>query len=251
MYDTVSVIVEKPTIALGADTVVCYGTSIVLDADTGFVSYLWNTTETTQTINTAGTPSGSTTYYVGGVTALGCPAVDSIDVSVNTEVLVDLGVDTTFWDSIKQDVQYELDAGPGFASYNWSTGDVTQKIIVDSLNDGQINVVVTNVDGCTGSDTVTVHFVLGVNSSFAVSTLTMYPNPATDQITIDVANFSGLDVINVTIVDITGKIVMIKKLAGAGNNFNETYDVSTFATGTYFVQFEANGEVVTRQFVIK
>ena len=251
MYDTMSVTVEKPVIALGADTVVCYGTSIVLDADTGFASYLWSTTETSQTINTMGTPSGNTTYYVGGVTALGCPATDTIDVSVNTEVLVDLGVDTTFFDSTKQDTEYELDAGPGFASYNWSTGDVTQKIIVDSLNDGQITVEVTNLDGCTGSDTVTVNFVLGVNSSFAVSTLTMYPNPATDQITIDVTNFSGLDVINVTIVDITGKIVMINKLEGAGNNFNETYDVSSFATGTYFVQFEANGEVVTRQFVIK
>jgi hypothetical protein len=122
---------------------------------------------------------------------------------------------------------------------------------VDSLNDGDISVVVTNVIGCEGSDTVTVNFVLGVNSSFAVSTLKMYPNPATDQITIDVTNFNGLDVINVTIVDITGKIVLIEKLEGTGSKFNETYDVSTFATGTYFVQFEANGEVVTRQFIIK
>ena len=251
MYDTVVVTVDKPVIALGADTVVCYGASFVLDADTGFTSYVWNTTETTQTITTAGSPSGNTKYYVNGVSRLGCPATDSIVVTVNTEVLVDLGVDTTFFDSIKQDVRYKLDAGPGFASYKWSTGAVTQEIIVDSLNDGQITVVVTNADGCTGSDTVKVIFVLGVNSSFAVSTLTMYPNPATDQITIDVANFSGLDVINVTIVDITGKIIMIEKLEGAGNNFNETYDVSTFATGTYFVQFEANGEVVTRQFVIK
>jgi hypothetical protein len=44
---------------------------------------------------------------------------------------------------------------------------------------------------------------------------------------------------------------MSEKLTGNGSAFNETYDVSNLATGTYFVQFEANGEVATRQFVIK
>ena len=251
MYDTINVIVEKPVILLGNDTVVCYGTSILLDAGTGFNTYSWSNSATTQTTISAPAPSGNTNYYVNAVTDLGCVATDTISVNVNTQVVVDLGVDTTFFDSVKQDVSYTLDAGPGFVSYLWSTGDTTQTIVVDSLNDGTISVTVTNNAGCIGTDEVIVNFVLGVNSSFEVSTLTMYPNPATDQITIDVTNFSALDVINVTIVDITGKIVMVEKLEGLGNSFNETYDVSSFATGTYFVQFEANGEVVTRQFVIK
>jgi hypothetical protein len=252
-FDTVVVTVEKPVVNLGADSVLCYGTSTTLDAGLGFATYLWSEGSTTQTIVTSASTVGSTNYSVIAVTPNNCPATDSVDVSVNTEVLVNLGVDTIFSDSNLQDTFYELDAGAGFSSYLWNdaAATTTRKLIIDSNNDGEIKVVVTNVSGCEGSDSVMVDFRLGVGSNLTVSTITMYPNPTSDVINIEVSNFNNLDNVNVTILDLSGKVVMTNKLEGNGNSFNQTYDVSSFATGTYFVQFEANGEVITRQFIIK
>ena len=250
MYDTIVVTVEKPVVLLGNDTVVCFGESFTLDAGAGFVSYLWNDNSVMQTLVTDGNSAGATDYSVVALTANDCPATDTINVSVNTQVLVDLGADTVFSDSTTQGSSYVLDAGPGFASYLWHDGSTAQTFIAGQNKDGDISVVVTNASGCEGSDTVSVIFVLSVNS-LEVSEITMYPNPTTDRITIEVSNFTSLGDVNVKVLDITGKVVMSEKLSGNGNMFNETYDVSGLATGTYFVQFEANGEVVTRQFVIK
>ena len=136
--------------------------------------------------------------------------------SVNTEVLVDLGVDTAFTDSTTQGTSYLLDAGPGFASYDWSTGAITQTIVTDADTDGDIWVLVTNASGCEGTDSVTIDFKLSVDGGLTVSTITMYPNPTTDNITIQVSNFSSLGDVNVNILDITGKVVMSEKLNGNG-----------------------------------
>jgi hypothetical protein len=252
MFDTVVVGVEKPVVTLGNDTVLCFGESIVLTADAGFASYLWSNSDTSQSTSTDGSLVGGTDYSVLVNTANGCPAIDSINVNVNTEVLVDLGADTMLYDSLLQDVTYKLDAGPGFSSYLWSDGSTNQTLVVDSNQiDTIYTVVVTNSDGCEGSDTVNVVMNLSVDGGLTVSTISMYPNPTTDVINISVSNFASLGDVEVKVLDITGKVVMKETLQGAGAEFNETYDVSRLASGTYFVQFEAQGEVVTRQFVIK
>jgi hypothetical protein len=251
MYDTVVVTVEKPIIDLGNDTLVCFGKTVTLNAGTGFSSFIWSNSSAMQTVVTNGTIAGTVEYSVLGLTANDCPATDSINVSVNTEVLVDLGVDTVFTDSVTQGVSYTLDAGSGFLSYVWSDSSTAQTYFIDeNAIDGIITVVVTNSSGCEGSDTVVVDFKLGVNSE-EVSQIRMYPNPATEMITVEVSNFSALGEVDVNILDISGKMVLTKKLRGNGAVFNETYDVSNLATGTYFVQFMAKGELVTRQFVIK
>lgn len=250
LYDTVVVLVEKPTVSIGNDTILCYGESITLTADAGFNSYLWNDNTTMQSTQTNGTVVGATDYYVIVTTVNNCPAIDSVNVSVNTEVLVDLGNDTTFWDSATQGVNILLDAGPGFNSYLWHDGSTGQTLLAQTGTATEIYVVVTNASGCEGTDTINVVFNLSVNS-LETSTISMYPNPTSDFINISVSNFAALGAVNVKVLDITGKVVITDKLEGNGNVFNRGYDVSSLATGTYFVQFEANGEVATRQFVIK
>jgi gliding motility-associated-like protein len=67
------------------------------------------------------------------------------------ELKVNLGGDRT----ICQGKSALLDAGPGFASYLWSTGASTQTILAsDSM---QYWVKVTNSPGCIASDTIWVH----------------------------------------------------------------------------------------------
>ena len=73
-----------PTIDLGADTtLICAGTSIALDAGTGFASYLWSDGSTNQTLST----SVAGTFTVTGTDANpanGCTVSDSMVVDILT-----------------------------------------------------------------------------------------------------------------------------------------------------------------------
>jgi hypothetical protein len=59
------------------------------------------------------------------------------------------------------------------------------------------------------------------------NTIQVYPNPATSIVTISVTD---VDSYNLSVTDLTGKIVMTKSLNGIQN----TIDISNLATGAYF-----------------
>ena len=82
--DSVTVVVNNPTIDLGNDVAAC-GTSTTLTAPTGYDSYLWSNGATTNTTTVSANGTYSCTVTQGG-----CIATDSIDV-----VLVPLTTNTT------------------------------------------------------------------------------------------------------------------------------------------------------------
>ncbi|HEX8254238.1 MAG TPA: hypothetical protein VF846_13930 [Thermoanaerobaculia bacterium] len=113
--------------------------SATLDAGPGFASYLWSTGATTQTI----TVTTSGTYTVTVTDANGCTASDSDNVTITTSPVVNITGPVSSCDNAT------LDAGPGFSSYLWSTGETTQTIVVSSS--GAYSVTVSN-GTCSASD---------------------------------------------------------------------------------------------------
>jgi len=74
-YDTIVIQVSPlPVVNLGADQSHCAGTPVVLDAQNPGATYLWSTTETTQTIS----PTTSGTYSVTVKNAALCSASDAV-----------------------------------------------------------------------------------------------------------------------------------------------------------------------------
>jgi len=67
-----------PVVYIGADTTICEGQSIVLIAGEGFASYLWNTGETTPTIETAVQDS----YSVTVTNEFNCSSSDTLYLTV-------------------------------------------------------------------------------------------------------------------------------------------------------------------------
>ena len=80
----------------------------------------------------------------------GCTNIATVQVTVNEVPSVSLGADT----SICEGTSIMLDAGPGQAFYNWSTGSTDQSITV--AGEGQYWVMVTNFSGCTAYDTMNI-----------------------------------------------------------------------------------------------
>lgn len=106
---------------------------------------LWSdgSTGSALTINAPGN------YWLTMTDTAGCVASDTIQVTLGTIPLIDLGQP-----AICDGNPVTLDAGAGYASYAWSTGATTQTILLSTS--ALVSVTVTNAAGCTGIDIVNV-----------------------------------------------------------------------------------------------
>ena len=142
-----------PRIAALGDTVLCAGDSVTLDAGAGYARQLWSTGDTTRTIR-VGVSMDATVEVID---ANGCRGVSPplrVVVHPRPATTITASGPLTFCDG----GSVVLDAGAGFASQRWSTGETTRTITVRTP--GSYGVVVTNGFGCSFNAApvaVTVH----------------------------------------------------------------------------------------------
>ena len=130
-----------PTVSISGSTDICIGNQNVLNAGSGFSSYLWNTGETSQNISVA----SAGIYFVKVINSDGCKNTASI-----TTVFATLATPVITGNlSFCTGGNTVLDAGAGYSSYSWSTGATTRTITVSTA--GNFSVTVTNAGGCTAS----------------------------------------------------------------------------------------------------
>ncbi|HUP61678.1 MAG TPA: hypothetical protein VNA69_14805 [Thermoanaerobaculia bacterium] len=140
-----------PSTTITGPAAVCTGGSVALDAGANFATYLWSPGgETTQAI--AVTPSSTTTYSVIVTDANNCSATASHTVTVNPAPAVDITGPTATCPSSP----VTLDAGAGYSTYAWSTGEQTQTITVSPSANTTYTVTVSDSNNCSASDTHTV-----------------------------------------------------------------------------------------------
>ena len=145
--DTIVLVMNpKPLVNLGADQSFCEGASVTIYAGSGFISYLWNTGETTPSINTA--DQGE--YWVEVTDVNTCSNRDTIMLTMNPKPVVNLGSDQTFCEGSS----IMLTAGNDFVTYLWSTGETGSSI--NAEEPGEYRVEVTDANGCSNSDTIIV-----------------------------------------------------------------------------------------------
>ena len=138
---TTSISIDSiPVVSAGADVVICTGNSTVLTA-TGATTYSWSTGQTGASITVD--PTTNTTYTVTGFNGA-CSATDSVDVTVYPLPTVSISGTLTYCVGAST----TLDAGAGFASYSWSSGETTQTI---SATAGNYTVTVTDSNGCSNT----------------------------------------------------------------------------------------------------
>jgi hypothetical protein len=127
----------------------CDGVAPTLDAGTGFEKYEWSTGETTPAITV--TTSGK--YAVTVMSKDSCFGTDTVAVNFvapqKPNITVAEGTpcegDSTM-----------LDAGAGFKSYRWSTGETSQEIIVKKS--GTFAVTTIDENGCEATSEVSITF---------------------------------------------------------------------------------------------
>jgi gliding motility-associated-like protein len=134
-----------PTPQISGPAIICTNSSGVLSATAGLTSYTWSTTENTPSI----TVSNGGIFTVTVTNAAGCSATASATVGTATSLSP-----TVLALPYNCNGQITLDAGAGFNTYAWTGGGNSQSQIVSVS--GNYTVTVTDVTGCTGTNTLSV-----------------------------------------------------------------------------------------------
>ena len=220
---------------------ICDGDTAVLEATSGFDTYLWTTGGPT-----IGTTSIITTTLPGIYTVVAtdslCVDIDSIEVifyqspqlsinSVPSPPMICLG-DTVF-----------LSASPGFVAYFWQNYHPVfgwNLFAIDTLTVFDIPTVDTwymltarDSNGCTVREDIWVYVDTCISSinNFSETQIFIYPNPTSGKVNIELPKG---EVLQFTLTDLLGKIILQK------DNISNKYIFKTkdFAKGTYLIKLE-------------
>jgi hypothetical protein len=139
--------------------------------------------------------------------------------------------------------QLYLDAGPGYASYEWSTGATTQVIAVSAAD--TFSVFVPNGHGgFISSDFIAIANPATYCATTAANEIAMNdnfeltPNPVTDELWINLS--SGKTDLTLEIFDVTGKCIFTKQASNASARFS--IPVTNLPAGAYYIRINGTGK---------
>ena len=139
-------------------SIICEGSSSEITVwNDANISYEWSngSTESTTVVTEAGT------YTLTITDEHGCSATAAFEMTMAPVPEVSLGADI----DVCENSEAEINAGEGYNWYNWSTGEMTQSIMVSAA--GEYSVTVFNEYGCEASDTIAVSLLAA--PTFAIS----------------------------------------------------------------------------------
>jgi hypothetical protein len=87
------------------------------------------------------------------------------------------------------------------------------------------------------------------NTSF-INELKIYPNPSTEKITIDM-NLKNSEKISLELLDITGKVILVKDAGMLKGESKQNLDVSGISNGSYFLRISSPSDCEVRKIVIE
>ncbi|WP_178985259.1 Ig-like domain-containing protein [Winogradskyella helgolandensis] len=168
--DSVTVTVnELPIITVSENITIIQGESTSLSVN-GAETYLWNTGATSSSISVS--PTQTTTYNVVGITNTCSSEEKEVTVTVTPLFIASAGTDERVCDN--QNYEVVLTATQG-DSYLWSTGEITQSIVVSPLSTATYSVTVTSGEQTATDDVV------------------VYVDPSPDVV---IANGDSVDILN-------------------------------------------------------
>ena len=227
----------RPELNLPTDTSICPDQAFELRITSGNTQdfHLWSNGSTQPFIDV----SEPQTYSVIVTNISGCSSEDSVRISEISVPPLELGDDR--WVAPQSIIAEELNAGVGFISYAWNTGQNTQKII--ARDTGWYSVEAVSTVGCVLNRSIRVQYFDATASQNQVSTpaFRVYPNPAKDHVFLEGPKQGTL-----TVVNNQGSRVYQGKL----DPDQTQVDVSNWATGLYIFTITSDTNQVHYKVII-
>jgi len=132
-----------------------------------------------------------------------------------------------------------------------SSHDTTIRLVLDTAqgvlklpNDSLVNVLVTICD--TGFMKPAI-----VQNISNITSLMLYPNPATNQLNIVISDGQQNNVDNINITNAVGQVVLSRCVNMSGNSSKVTIDVSNLPGGLYFIVASEKGQTISKKTFVK
>jgi hypothetical protein len=186
--------------------------------------------------------------YVGGGTGNLLPDVNPYNDTLITTVInagfpiVDLpeSIETNDFDTLI------LDAGAGFFSYMWSTGEITQTIVPTDWR--MYMVTVTDAYGCAASDSVDIFTGIDeIDNEFGL--IQIYPNPNNGEFNVYIENYKGVE-FSLEILNLTGQKVFAKNYNNR-NAIMDKIDIKTLSKGIYTIKLISEKAIKTKKIILE
>ncbi|MCX7862081.1 MAG: proprotein convertase P-domain-containing protein [Bacteroidales bacterium] len=230
--DTITITVNPLPNANLNNYTVCANNNLTLSLANNCATYSWSTGATTESIVVPTQVPGNYTYQVTVTDCNGCSNTGISVITVNSNPSVNLGNDTL----ICQNQTLLLNAGV-HNSYIWSDASTSQTILFDAsqypIGTYTYSVTVTNTYGCTATDTIQIITdPCTQNIHTELSTILIYPNPASEYIVIDRAPIGY----SICITNSLGQTVLSTSI----HKTTEKLSLKELPSGVYFMLI-ANG----------
>lgn len=139
-----------------------------------------------------------------------------------------------------------------WSSSNTAIATVSDKGLVTAVSNGTATITATTQDGSnkTGMSEIKVSTVVSVNNSIPVGSgsISIYPNPANEKVSIDFNGFNENEPVDVRILDITGKLIFYKEYINE-NPITVKFD-KRFKCGIYFIRVQNDKNMITQKLII-
>jgi hypothetical protein len=244
-YDEVGVEIAtgSAVVDLGPDTAICNGGTITLDAGSGFGSYEWSTSETSQTIDV----SAEGDYTITVTDQNGCQGLDLIHVSVgNTSdaeysysPTVGLTVEFTDESTDANSIDWDLD---GDGSYEQSTA-AGASVQHTYPSEGVFGAVMIAHGDC-GDDTISYNVLVqdvGVED-YEKNPVQIYPNPSSDYFQIQMEGSNDNQMV-VSVLDQSGRIVLVDQ------SKSRLIDITHLSNGIYVIEVATDYNTFHQQLI--
>ncbi|MFZ4401991.1 MAG: T9SS type A sorting domain-containing protein [Bacteroidales bacterium] len=265
-------IISGTSSVLAGQINVVYSVPAILNA----TSYIWSYSGTGLTIignnnivNIAfSTNALSGNLSVKGVNSCGNGVISYLYITVNP-VVPNCSAQFNMQADTIPHVYYVVNNASGVAPlhFYWSWGDGTHDTIAlpnhtySSAGNYNICLKVTDANNCTitycdssflqksGNTMISVSVIpgtfLGIDSHILSGKISLFPNPATDILSIDLRQLSMLQNTTIAIYDIQGKLLLQQPLTQALTELN----ISSFAKGIYVVKIKNDKQSLVSKFI--
>lgn len=246
--DTSSAVVvsvnPSPVSQLPSDTSFCIGSSVQLDAGSGFTAYAWSTSGNTQSI----VVSSVGAYSVTLTNALNCSASDTVNV---TELPAPVA---SFTESPNGLVVAFTNSSSNATSSFWDFGDGQTGTAANPSHtyttNGAFTVTLIVTNAC-GSDTTTSTIVVtGLETNGLAANVHVFPNPGNGLFNFRVDGLIAANA-DLAITSVMGELVAARSLGALNGKLELELQLTDLASGVYFLRFTADGTTIVKKLVIR